>query len=566
MRLRWYVLAIVSLILVPLALVAALVVWLSHRDERKEMEQALLARARVLAVAVDREVETCIAALEGLATSDHLDAGDLRKFYEQARRARTAHDQWLSVALIDPSGQHLMNLLQPLGTPLPSMATVEVFQQTVRTLEPAVSDLFLGPTAGRWLIAVDVPVLRDGKLRYVLSASMRPDGFASILAGAQISSDSLATIIDRKGIVVARTRDQAERVGKPAAPSYVAFASGHEEGVFLGRTSDGWNAYSAFSRAPRSRLAVRIAIPVEQVDAPLSRSLWRVAGAVAAAFGASLTLAILVGRRVARRMAGLARVLSAFARGETTPDLPKFWVAEFSGVTQALTDAMALLQARTEALRESERRYRETFERSPAGMCLTVDDGRILDCNQAFARTLGFGSPAEALTANAGDVYADPTARAQLLERTRREGAVVNAELQLRRRDGRLIWALANVVRVSGQSPGDYEATVIDITERRQVEELRSITRLANAAAHEINNPLTIIVGRLAMLAEDPSLDADARARITQAQTAAERIKQIVAEMQRLTRVELFEHSSPRLPEMVDFRKSAAGTGRPEVG
>ena len=96
------------------------------------------------------------------------------------------------------------------------------------------------------------------------------------------------------------------------------------------------------------------------------------------------------------------------------------------------------------------------------------------------------------MTANVGELYADPTARAQLLERVRREGAVVTAELQFRRRDGPLIWALTNVVRVAGQSRGDYEATLIDITEHKQAEELRSVTRLANTAAHEINNPLTI--------------------------------------------------------------------------
>ncbi len=214
---------------------------------------------------------------------------------------------------------------------------------------------------------------------------------------------------------------------------------------------------------------------------------------------------------------------------------------------------------------ESERRYRETFERSPAGMFLMLEDGRVIECNEAFARTLGFRSPAEALMVDAGEMYADPAARVQLLERAR-EGPVVNAELQFRRRDGRLIWTLTNLVPVAGYSRARFEGTLTDVTAHRQAEELRSTTRLANAAAHEINNPLTVVFGQLGMLADDPSLDAQARARIMQALTATERISGIIAEMQRLTRVELFEHSSPELPEMIDIRRSTDETGRPPPG
>jgi signal transduction histidine kinase len=82
-----------------------------------------------------------------------------------------------------------------------------------------------------------------------------------------------------------------------------------------------------------------------------------------------------------------------------------------------------------------------------------------------------------------------------------------------------------------------------------------------NAAAHEINNPLTLILGRLAMLREDPSLRPEARERITQIHAAAERIREIVVDMNHLTRVQLFEHTGRGLPEMLDIRKSAGGPG-----
>jgi hypothetical protein len=44
-------------------------------------------------------------------------------------------------------------------------------------------------------------------------------------------------------------------------------------------------------------------------------------------------------------------------------------------------------------------------------------------------------------------------------------------------------------------------------------------------------------------------------------QAAAERIREIVVDMNRLTRVQLFEHTGRGLPEMIDIRKSAEGPG-----
>jgi PAS domain S-box-containing protein len=295
----------------------------------------------------------------------------------------------------------------------------------------------------------------------------------------------------------------------------------------------------------------------------MEQALLLLSGGAVGAFVLSLGLAHLGGRRLAGRLRRLTSALSAFTRGETVPELPEFTLAELSGVSRALGDAMALLQKRTAELQESEQRYRAMFERNPAGMSLTSADGRIVDCNEAFARILGFERRADALATNVGELYAQPKERDQLLERIKAEGAAVNVDLQLRRRDGRLIWVLASVIRGSGPPRADFETTLIDITEQKAADELRSIARLANAAAHEINNPLTLVLGRLAMLRDDPSLGPEARARMAQAHAAAERIREIIVDMNRLTRVELFEHTGRGLPEMLDIRKSAGGAGDP---
>lgn len=565
MKLRTFLLAVVGLTLVPMLGVAGIAIWWAHQDERRAMEQALLYHARSLTLAVDREVDTSLAGLKGLATSSDLDSADLRRFYEQARLAREAYRRWLTVALVEPSGRQLLNLLHPLGSPLPSVAGLETFQRTLRTGEPQVSDLVMGPTSERRVIAVTLPLLRDGKIRHVLVAVLTPESFASVLAAAHIARGTVGTILDRNGIVVATTQGQEQQVGKPATAGFVASAREHEEMVFTGPTLEGTTAYTAFSRAPRSQFTVGIAVPSEQLEGPLRRSLWLLLGGTVGALVLSLGLAHLAGRRFTGRLRRLMLAFNAFGRGETVPELPQFRLAELKGVSGALGEAMELLQTRSTALLESEQRYRTMFARNPAGMSLTLEDGRILDCNDAFAHILGFERPADVLARNIGDFYAQPKEREQLLERVKAEGTAVNVELQFRRRDGRLIWILASVIRGSGSPRSDFEATLIDITEQKAADELRSIARLANAAAHEINNPLTLVLGRLAMLRDDLSLKPETRERVGQMLAAAERIREIVVDMNRLTRVQLFAHAGQGLPEMIDIRKSAGEPGGPQA-
>jgi len=573
MRLRWYVLALVGLTLVPLTVVATVVVWRAHRDERKDLEQGLLERARSLAVAVDREVDTSIAALEGLATADELDSSNLKTFYEQARRTKELHPRWVSVILMDPSGRQLLNLLRPLGTPLPSVANTEVFQRTLRTLKPEVSDLFMGQTAHRWLIAVNVPVLRDRELRYVLSATMAPDGFASLLAAAQIPADSLGTIIDRRGIVVARTKDAEQRVGKPADGPLVVAGSETDEGVVLGRTLDGWNAYRAFSRARQSQLAVAIAVPTERVDAPLRRSLWALAGTLVAALGVSMALAVLSGRRVARRMGALAHALNAFGRGETIPDLPTFWVTEFRGVAQSLGDAMSLLRARTEALQKSEAalaaseaRYRRLIEESAEGIIIH-QAGVMRLVNGSAARIFGYERPADAVGQPVAPHIA-PELRegvlARIEARVRGEAVPVSNEMECLRRDGRRFWIEATAAVVEWEGAPATRVSVLDISERRrretaerEAENLRSVTMLANAAAHEINNPLTVVAGSLQFLGAEIGDRPTAHVHFERAKRAVQRITEMIGHMQSITRLErLQELNTAGLPTL-DLRRSS---------
>lgn len=124
--------------------------------------------------------------------------------------------------------------------------------------------------------------------------------------------------------------------------------------------------------------------------------------------------------------------------------------------------------------RSAERQYRILFEKNLAGVYRTSLDGRILDCNEAFARMFGFASRAEALRCRAHDLYPSHGAREAAVGRLRaRGGALANAEDCLLRRDGQPVWVVVNETLLPvarGEEPV-IQGTLIDITQRKLAEE-----------------------------------------------------------------------------------------------
>jgi PAS domain S-box-containing protein len=91
---------------------------------------------------------------------------------------------------------------------------------------------------------------------------------------------------------------------------------------------------------------------------------------------------------------------------------------------------------------------------------------------------------------------------------------------------------------------------------RREVLDLRAITLVANAAAHEINNPLTVIVGSIELLQRKLGPEAPEGRWIDRGIESAQRIREIIARMTRITRVES-SSAFPGVPAMLDIRRSS---------
>ncbi len=161
-----------------------------------------------------------------------------------------------------------------------------------------------------------------------------------------------------------------------------------------------------------------------------------------------------------------------------------------------------------------------------------------------------------------------PNEMLRVLARLQRGEHIEPFETVRRRKDATLVEVSVTVSPIRSLSGKVIGASTIarDITEEkradaalREATALQSVTSLALAAAHEINNPLTVVWGEIQLLAREAG--ARWESRIAAMLEALERIRDVVARMNQINRLEQAEQLKS-LPQMLDLDKSSGPSGQ----
>ncbi len=281
--------------LLPVALFAAVAVMLEVQHERATIERDTLGRARAAMSAIDAHLRGSIDALETLAASRSLEAGDIRAFHAESQRVLRTQQSWVNIGLISADRMVLSNAVYALSPPEPMPPVDELsYLDAVRAGKPTVGGVAAGTAVRSPTVRLRVPVAYSGQVRYVLSAPLNLKHLADLLYAQRLPDDWVIGLLDGDKQVIARI--PAVPVSVRASDSWRQAIDRAPEGWFRGRTLEGKATYTAYVTSRLSGWVLGVAIPAGAVEDGGRRAFNLLAAGIVAAAAIAALLAWLISR------------------------------------------------------------------------------------------------------------------------------------------------------------------------------------------------------------------------------------------------------------------------------
>ena len=356
--LRGIVVALTLSIVAPLGVLSAVSIQRTWARQRANVDRQNIATARAVSVAIDSEVETTTAALDVFGTLYAFDVPDLHAFDSLARRAIVLQPHWSALLLADVNGRMLA--VAPAGDVDEAGSFSTGWAQSVAaTNKPVVSTLFEIPGVSGHFVMIAVPIVRDGRVRFALGARVRSDSLGAVLRQQQAPPNGVVALVDAANVIVARTKLEDQYVGTKAPQAFIDVSSRMPEGSWQTDLREGTPVYAAFSRSALTGLTVGLALAREEVDGPIRRILFILAGAWIVILGLGTAIGLAFGQVIVRAMRNASQSAMALARGDVVSPAPSR-ITEIDELATGLRLAAATLDARNRE-RDAASRLKDEF-------------------------------------------------------------------------------------------------------------------------------------------------------------------------------------------------------------
>ncbi len=307
-----------------------------------------------LVLAVEREVDKRAVMARTLAASFAVRDGDVRRFHQEATQATLDGESW--AFLVDKTLQ-VANTLRPYD---PAAPVPRVPATPFVTGEPRLFFTPRGPVLQKPVLALFAPESNVHPARYNIGVSFFPSTIRSVLDSVQLPEGSVAAVIDRDQIVVARSRDAEKWVGLPATDDLKRRAQAGQTGFAQSVTLDGIPSLTYLTKPNRFDTAVVIALPQATLTAAARRLTLQAVAISGVLLAIGLCLAWYAARGISGPLLALRRSALQLGREDVPPRL-RTGVSEADEVGAALHEAGAQIR---EATRTLEQRVAEAVQQA----------------------------------------------------------------------------------------------------------------------------------------------------------------------------------------------------------
>jgi diguanylate cyclase (GGDEF)-like protein/PAS domain S-box-containing protein len=453
---------------------------LSKHDEESQLRE-LRRRTQGLQLMLNGQVDAAVTALRTLARSDAAMQGDYRSLHAYAKRVIASNPSYRAITLVDAEGRMAFHTTVPYGTATFPPFRPDLIRQALQTGKPNVSGPFVAPISPRPVVAITVPVTVKGKTDKCLRIIILVDSLRETMMQFPLPKGWIAGIVDKDGVIVARSHQPEKFEGQLASESFRAAMAGNRTGFFPSVTLEGVHMMNTMFALHDGEWVVGLGVPVQTLYQPryeliremaLLAAVWVVVSFLAATMLASYLV------RQTRMAAGDLAMGEGTGRKDVTIRVAEIWKMfhRAQDAERAANKAQRGLHA-VEAQRDQ---VQDLYDLAPCGYHSLDRNGRLVQINNTELNWLGLrreeaiGRPfLEFLTESGKASFHEHFP--EFLE----TGDLRDLEFELVRKDGTSIPVLVSATDIRDEQ-GKLVAsrsTVFDITERKALE--KELERLA---------------------------------------------------------------------------------------
>ncbi|BDV41825.1 hypothetical protein GURASL_07480 [Geotalea uraniireducens] len=458
--------------------------WLVFSSTRQHFKEGLSSQQFTLVTSLARELDNkfalsqnaLLAAIPRVPAAAATDAEVAQRFLDSKTSLHLLFDNGLFI--FSPAGRLVAESPYQVGRRGRDISFRDYYKTTIATGKPQISEPYVSThNPGHPAILLTVPLFdKEGKLSCILAGSidLYCDRFLESITRTRIGTSGHLVLVSRDRTIIYHPQRSRIMTRVPSGINRLLDrAMNGFEGSGETITTQGVPMLASYKRLASTGWILGADFPLAEAYAPLRKIQWYYVGTTVLGIVAMMVASWLIMRQLLAPLFRFIRhVEGVTASPGTYQPLPVAAPDEIGLLAVAFNRMMAAIGEQQAALRESEAKFAKAFRAAPTMMMIsTIDDGMVIDINEAFERSTGYRR-AEVVGRQALELGAweSPEERTALIAELREKGRVTNREICRRNVAGTPFVGLVSVeiIEIGGR---EHLFTLInDITERKQME------------------------------------------------------------------------------------------------